>query len=135
MEKCKDKIRLPFERCEVKVLFQPWQTVQKKLVQSQCTRESYKKSKKAAKQLFSTLEKRNKKIKKSIIGGGKEIDPESENISDLVNFAIESMDSMSNALHAQKLVRIVYAERKVSSFSNFDVEIQVNNFVRSLWQA
>jgi len=115
LEKCKDKITLPFQRCEVKVLFQPWQTVQKKLVQSQCTRENYKTSKKVAKQLFGTLEKRSKRMQQPLIGEGKVLDPESEDIAELVNFAIDSVDLMSNALHAQKLVRVVYAERKLVS--------------------
>jgi len=67
-----------------------------------------------AKQLFGDIEKSKKRSVKPLIGGGKVIDPESEDIAELVNFAIDSVDLMSNALHAQKLVRVVYAERKVS---------------------
>lgn len=55
LAKCKDKIVPPFRVCSVKILFQPWQEVQRKMTESQCLPEKayYKKKqgKKIAKQL------------------------------------------------------------------------------------
>jgi hypothetical protein len=109
-EKCKDKLILPFQRCDIKVLFQPWQAMQKKVVQSQCSPENYKKSKKLAKKLFKQDKVRETPGK---VGGSKVIDPDTEDISELVNFVIDALDAQSNALHAQKLVKVVHAERQV----------------------
>lgn len=110
---------MPFVICDVKVLLQPWQTVQKKLTQGECTPMKYKKSKKLAKQLFGDKRKKlrsNNEIESNdvLIGGKVIIDPTSEELNELVDFAIDSVDAQSNALHAQKLVRVVYADRQVS---------------------
>ncbi|CAG7817973.1 unnamed protein product, partial [Allacma fusca] len=43
---CRTKIQLPFVICNVKVLVQPWQTVTKKVTESQCFPEKMKASKK-----------------------------------------------------------------------------------------
>ena len=120
LEQCRDKMQLPFLICDVKILFQPWQTVQKKVTESQCFPEKMKASKKLAKKLFGDEFKKNKihKLKKSLrgekpIGGPKEVDPESPEIKSLMDWAVESLDAQSNALHAQKLVKVIHAERQV----------------------
>jgi hypothetical protein len=53
LEKCKDKIVLPYRVCSIKILFQPWQEVQRKVTESQCYPEKvyYKKGKKLGKKL------------------------------------------------------------------------------------
>ena len=122
LEACKDKVVLPLVICDVKVLMQPWQTVQKKkLTQGECQPMKLKQSKKIAKKLFSDneIQKRKQNLlggqNDVLIGGRKLIDPNSPELSELVDFAVDSVDASSNALHAQKLVRVVYADRQVGN--------------------
>jgi len=119
LEQCQDKLQLPFRICDVKVLFQPWQTVQKKVTESQCVPEKMKASKKLARKLFGDeFKKKSKKIKKDksspkLIGAPVEVDPESPELASLMDWAMNSIDQQSNALHVQKLVKVHHADRQI----------------------
>lgn len=117
MEKCKDKIVAPYRICVVKILFQPWQTVQKKVTESQCAPEKYKKGKKMAKNLLlkETNEVSDKKEKHRMLGGFQDVDVNTEELTQLVSFIVDSIDKQSNSLHALKIVKIVEAQRQVVS--------------------
>jgi hypothetical protein len=115
MEKCKDKIVSPYRICSVKILFQPWQNVQKKVTESQCYPEKFKKGKKMAKEL--SLRDTNEVVdqKTPMLGGFMPVDVTSQDLNELVNFVVESIDQQSNAMHAQKLVKILEAQKQVVS--------------------
>lgn len=120
-EKCKDKISLPYSVCNIKVLFQPWQTVQKKVTESQCSQEKMKKGKKLGKQFYfkkdgSSKPSGNEVLNdKQLLGGFSPVDPDSAEMAKLTDFVMTSVDAQSNAMHAQKLVRVIEAQRQVVS--------------------
>lgn len=133
LESCKDKMELPYSICNVKILFQPWQTVQKKVTESQCFPEKMKTSKKIARKLFFDSDgyknKNNRVLKKhkkegandnngsgeQIVGAPTKVSPDSPELQTLIQFAVETVDAQSNALHAQKLVRVIDAQRQLVS--------------------
>lgn len=113
-ENCKDKVLPPYRVCSIKILFQPWQTVQKKVTESNCYPEkSYykKKGKKLDLENTVNLEKQPKKL----IGGFVPVDEKSEELKELLSFVVDAVDAQSNALHKQKLVKVIEAQRQVVS--------------------
>jgi len=117
-EKCKDKITLPYKVCVIKVLFQPWQTVQKKVTESQCYEEKMKKGKKLGKQYHFKKDdnRQHREIHdKVLLGGYTSVNPDSQDLADLTEFVMSSLDAQSNAMHAQKVVRVIEAQRQVVS--------------------
>jgi len=122
LEKCKDSIVLPYSICNVKILFQPWQTQSKKVTESQCSPEKYRKSKKLFFKRFGDGQNNKGKINRvhkkqrtgdKLIGGFMKVDPQSKDIVDLTDFIVDSFDAESNAMHAQKVIRIVDAQRQI----------------------
>jgi len=128
IEKCsKDNFVLPYRVCSMKILVQPWQEMQRKVVESQCYPEKAyykdKKGKKMGKQLdlerYSAKQNdvREKWNPKQMIGGVHDVDLDEKNeeLHELVNFVVDNVDRMSNAMHAQKLVKIIEAKRQLVS--------------------
>lgn len=119
-EKCKDKISLPYSVCNIKVLFQPWQTIQKKVTESQCSQEKMKKGKKLAKQYYFKKDENSKAENevldsKPLLGGFTAVNPDSSELAELTDFVMSSVDAQSNAMHAQRLIRVIEAQRQVVS--------------------
>jgi len=109
----------------VKILFQPWQTVQKKVTESQCYPEKYKKGKKIAKEL--SLKNANEVIenKPQLLGGYQPVDVASEELNELINFVVQSIDERSNAIHAQKMIKILEAQKQIVSGVNTRIVIEL----------
>lgn len=119
-EKCKEKIVPPYSICDIKILFQPWQTVQKKVTESQCNQEKTKKGKKLGKQYYFKKDGLSNPTPdnitgKVLLGGFTAVNPDSEDLLRLSDFVLASVDAQSNAMHAQRLVRVIEAQRQIVS--------------------